>query len=683
MIPIIIEVHNHRFEIYTLVSEIHENVDLVLGIKNVFKLEGVINLRDCRFEFLNSSVLIYPEKEVILKPDEKRLVKVKALFVDEILGLAIIKIIDEKTNSTLSIKLKFTHEKAILDIRNIGKDMMILCPKEMIGIVDIRSLGYYKIKQGILQQTLSKYYNFEEAGKLCEYFNKFVNTLKKDREQISLVDKYPWLDPEDKRRNMTDREILEKYIDLETSCLNKKEQVEVMDLLYKYREAFSLRDEIGTCPNIEVEIEVTDKSPFFIRPHHVRQEDKVFMDKEMKRLCYMGILKEGFLAYSSPVMLISRKLTKDKRVVTGFRHLNVRIAKNNLAYPLVRDTFSTLGSSKCEVLSVLDLKDAFHLLRLSENSKKYCGILPYFGSPSYLYQRMPMGLNISPSIWQSYINAILGCLQSKKYCEAIMNDLILFTPSKESHMNKLEDILNALLRNGLKVSPKKCQLFRTNLQYMGNEIFIENRGVCVKPLRNRLEAIQKLQPPKTPKGCRSFAGVVNFLSMFCPALTKTFETYIRLNEKRQTISLGKRTTRLLCGNKTQVDKTTCTTYAKQNRKISPIFRYKQICHWKCLVSNTRRKIQINRAYASKRLPEAARNYSITELELCGLAINIASFSHLLKRVDFDAIVGHLALTHIIKSKAEPATTRIKRLLEIISSYSFNLLLHERKGYGPQ
>ena len=78
------------------------------------------------------------------------------------------------------------------------------------------------------------------------------------------------------------------------------------------------------------------------------------------------------------------------------------------------------------------------------------------------------------------------------------------------------------------------------------------------------------------------------------------------------------------------------------------------------------------AYVSKRLPEAAKSYSITELELCGLAINIASFSHLLKRVDFYAIVDHLALTHIIKKKMEPATTRIKRLLELISSYSFNL-----------
>ena len=104
---------------------------------------------------------------------------------------------------------------------------------------------------------------------------------------------------------------------------------------------------------------------------------------------------------------MSRKVTKDKRVITDFRHLNMRIAKNNLAYPLLNNTFSALGSSRCEVLSVLDLKDAFHCWRLLANSKRYCGILPYFGSTSFLYQRMPMGLNISPSIWHSYINAIL------------------------------------------------------------------------------------------------------------------------------------------------------------------------------------------------------------------------------------------------------------------------------------
>ena len=78
------------------------------------------------------------------------------------------------------------------------------------------------------------------------------------------------------------------------------------------------------------------------------------------------------------------------------------------------------------------------------------------------------------------------------------------------------------------------------------------------------------------------------------------------------------------------------------------------------------------AYASKRMPEAAKNYSITELEMCRLAMNIATFSHLLKKVDFNTVVDHLAITHIMRSKAEPATTRIKRLIELLGPYSFNL-----------
>ena len=227
-------------------------------------------------------------------------------------------------------------------------------------------------------------YHFEYMNTVCDQFNRLINTLKKEEEETCDTDKYPWLDDSDERKHMTDREILDKYINLEVSCLTKWEKQKLRNLIYEYKDAFSLRDEIGTCPNIKVEIDVMDSSPFFIRPFHAKEEDKAILDKEMKRLCYSGILKEGFLAYSSPVMLISRNVMQDKRVVTDFRHQNMRIAKNNLAYPLLKDMFMLLGSSKCEALSVLDLKDAFHSLRLTENSKKYCGILPYFGSTSYL-----------------------------------------------------------------------------------------------------------------------------------------------------------------------------------------------------------------------------------------------------------------------------------------------------------
>ena len=222
----------------------------------------------------------------------------------------------------------------------------------------------------------------------------------------------------------------------------------------------------------------------------------------MRRLCYLGILKEGFSAYSSAVILINRKMISDKRVVRDFRHLNMRIAKNNFEYPLLGDMFMLLGSSKCEVMSVLDLKDAFQSLRLSEKSQKYCSILPYFRSALYLYQRMHMGLNVSPPIWQSYINTILNSLQSRKYCKVIMDDLLLLTPGKRVHIAELEDLLKALRKNGLKISPKKCQLFRMELQYMGNIIFIKDRSICVKPLCSQIEAIQRIKPPTTAKQCK-------------------------------------------------------------------------------------------------------------------------------------------------------------------------------------
>ena len=231
--------------------------------------------------------------------------------------------------------MKFIRNKATLDITNNTRETIIFGKKMSIGILDLRLLGYYKIKQGVLQQNLDNYYQFEEVDKMCAEFNKIMEEKRQENKKDS-KDRYPWLDVADEQKYMTDKEILDKYINLQDFCLDDQERKQVMEMLYEYKDVFSLRDEIGTCPNIEVNIEVTENSPIFIRPYHVKEEDRKVLDKEMIRSCYLGILKEGFSAYSSLVMLISRKLTSDKRVVTDFRHLNMRIAKNILAYPLFK-----------------------------------------------------------------------------------------------------------------------------------------------------------------------------------------------------------------------------------------------------------------------------------------------------------------------------------------------------------
>ena len=255
VIPVIIEINKHRLEVFTLVSEIFDNVDMVLGIKNLFELEGVIDSRELSFRFLSRSIPIFPQEQVIVKLGEKKLIPIESPFIEEISGMAIVKIIDQGQKMPMMLKLKFIRNKATLDITNNTRETITFDKKTSIGILDLRSLGYYKIKQGVLQQNLNKYYQFEEVDKICADFNKIIEE-KRQEEKSDSKERYPWLDDADERKYMTDKEILDKYINLENSCLDEQERKQVVEMLYEYKDVFSMRDEIGTCLNIDVNIEV-------------------------------------------------------------------------------------------------------------------------------------------------------------------------------------------------------------------------------------------------------------------------------------------------------------------------------------------------------------------------------------------------------------------------------------------
>ena len=186
-------------------------------------------------------------------------------------------------------------------------------------------------------------------------------------------------------------------------------------------------------------------------------------------------------------------------------------------------------------------------------------------------------------------------------------------------MNKLEDLLKVLFKNRLKISPKKCQLFKTSLQYMGNEIFIQNRKVCVQPLRNRLELIQRLQSPTTAKGCRSFAGMVNFLSMFCPELLKLLKPIYDLTRKGRPFIWGKEQQDSFEEIKYRLMKPPVLHMPNETGRFHLYSDTSKFATGSALYQIQNDKPNLI-AYVSKRLSEAAKSYSITELELCGLAI---------------------------------------------------------------
>ena len=177
--------------------------------------------------------------------------------------------------------------------------------------------------------------------------------------------------------------------------------------------------------------------------------------------------------------------------------------------------------------------------------------------------------------------------------------------------------------------------------------------------------------PTTIKGCQSFVGMVNFVSLFCPEVQKLLKPIYDLTKKRIQFLWEKEQQQAFDEIKCRLQRPPVLHLPNRHGQFQLYSDTSKFATGSVLyqIQNGQPKLI---AYASKRMPEAAKNYSITELEMCVLAMNIATFLHLLKKVDFNAIVDHLAITHIMRSKAEPATTRIKRLLGLLSPYSFNL-----------
>ena len=269
-----------------------------------------------------------------------------------------------------------------------------------------------------------------------------------------------------------------------------------------------------------------------------------------------------------------------------------------------------------------------------------------------------------------YIILILAGLEDKKRYIAIMDDLLIHS-TKAAHWKLLEQLLKSMCKNGLKLSPKKCQLFKTQLTYMGNEFSINKRTMTITPLRSRTEAINKIPTPKTPKQCKSFCGVVNYLSLFCPDLQKLLKPIVEPTRKGRPFIWGDAQEKAFREVKLRLTNPPVLHLTKAEGRFilysDTSIEGSGSSLWQIQESKPRLI-----GYAGKTLPEACSRYSVTELEMTDLLVNMNLWKNLFKHREFDAAVDHVAVAQIMKAKTEPATTRIMRLLDRLSAYSFNL-----------
>ena len=396
-------------------------MDLVFGFKNMTETEGRLNTRTGEYDFIGRSIPVCPQNDLDVPVGKQMLIKIKAPFGEKLSGRIMTKLFGSEKGFTM--KLKIENNQGCVQFINKGQEIVKLRKDKAVGILDLRSVGYFKVSYQKMitmaesRQTFKMYHYQQDRKEPKENIGEYFRMLHigSNRESTYSTkgnsDKYPWLAEDDPRRHQTDAEILNEKIDLKESALSKKDIAKLMKMILKYRDAFSPRDEIGECPNLVADIKVIDESLFFVRPFPLSETNKPFMDKQMERLLSVGILTKNSTSHTSPVMLITRKLTNDKRPVVDFRLLNTRILRRNTSIPLMSDVLSILGNSECEVVSCVDIKDAYNSIKLTEKSKEYCGILPYFGSLIYRYEVLPMGIASAPQIWMDCIILIMAELE--------------------------------------------------------------------------------------------------------------------------------------------------------------------------------------------------------------------------------------------------------------------------------
>ena len=321
-------------------------------------------------------------------------------------------------------------------------------------------------------------------------------------------------------------------------------------------------------------------------------------------------------------------------------------------------------------MSVVDLRDAYHTLRLAIGSQQCTDITPYCGADTYQYLRLGMGLSFSPAIWQTFINSILKEIPHKNRHIAIMDDCLIHSKFAD-HLRDLINLFESLIKNGLKISPKKCQFFRTSLVYMGLKFLIHESHPSVTPMKDKCDAIRNLEPPKTVRDCRKFCGMVNFLATFLQSLQEILIPIYSLTKKNVKFEWTNECQQAFDQIKAKLANPPILRMPDMNGLLRLMSDTSTVAAGAALYQYQGPAFYIV-GYNSKKLPAAAQNYSVTELELFGLVINIYAFRQLLTNVYFEVFCDHSAIPQILKGKKKLPTRRIQRLIEHLLPFNFTI-----------
>ena len=692
-VKFVIQLDTHKIELTAMVIDTLGTIDLLIGTQSLSELDAQLCFTSNKLKLKSRSIPLKFTTSLHLKPGESRRV--------ELVG----KLPPFLRNSNVHIKsykalakvaptdfLAQLHKgRTNMMVCNMTEGMVKFDNKRPVAMIELDSIDnfyqkIYRVHKG--NDKTIMFCNESDArqhfmcGDLCsmQAIDSKTETQyltdQNDREELYKIrrNKYSHLDPQDERLRMTDQEVIDQTMSVDkTSLTCTADKQRLRQLLYKYKEAFSLMDQVGDCTDCEVDFTLSDDKPFMIKPYIVSPADIELVEKEVDKLIKLGVVSVGSSNYTSPLMILAKPGTKEKRAVVDYRHLNSKISKYNLSTSLVKHAMHRIGMSECTIMSKIDLKAAFHSLRLSKRAQKYTGVSTWYGGPTLIHKKLPMGLGISPSIFAEKIREFLQEIPSyKEFTECIADDILIFSKTKEDHFKHLEAIFSMLERKGLRLSPRKAELFQTKVTFFGHHIMIKDNRPCQLPMGSKVSAINELRPPKTVTQVKQFVGAVTFLSQYVAKLQVLLKPIHSLTRKGAQFEWSEQCQSNFDEIKAILMSEPCLTLP---RRYGLLRLYTDASIHGCGAALY--QIQDNRerliSYFSKSFrPEVAKGMSITELELSGLVAATKAFKYILSGTSFEVYCDHKSLINILKSPSEPVSARMKRLLYQLSDLDFKI-----------
>ena len=445
--------------------------------------------------------------------------------------------------------------------------------------------------------------------------------------------------------------------------LSEAEKLQVKELISEFRDIFAEgEDDMGTTDLAEHDIVLKDKTPIRSKYYNVPLALKAKAEKEVKRLMDLRIIEPSSSSFHSPSFCTVKK-DGSIRILTDYRQLNLKIQRTSAPVPALQDLVALWKG--CNLYTTLDFQKGFFQTSLTERSREYTATsLP--GIAFFQYLKSPMGLSSSPGFFQSIIEKLLlGIKQSK--CVAFLDDILAGNQNYQQHLSGLREIFERIRDSKMLLKAEKCKIFCEQITYLGHILSINGISTCPK----KIEAIEKMAPPKNVKGVKSFLGLSGFYRRFVKDYAKIVEPLSRMTKKNAKFDWTSEAESAWKLIKSKLASNPILIHPDLEKEYYLIFDASSYAVGSILCQKGDDGQLHPISYGSAILSEAQRKWSTVQKELYSLVHFCEKFETYLINTKFHAITDNKALLHLDTFKNQK-NDRLWRWFESLQKFDFTI-----------